>query len=157
MASTGKAAWLEAGLVWDEIADATDEGIAAALEEIGIVVHRMIVTKLSFAGGGATYTRGGVSHTASAPGEPPAVDTGQYRASWAWKVLGGQKAVEIFTDQERGPWLEFGTSRMAPRPHVRPVMEEASTTKIAPIVRRRIVDAQKQIRGKTFAMDLVMR
>ena len=66
------------------------------------------------------------AHRASAPGQPPAVDTGTYRASWRHRFGGIGSASptgDVYTEQERGPWLEFGTARMAARPHAGPVSE----------------------------------
>jgi len=73
---------------------------------------------------GRTYRRGkkGV-HTASAPGEAPATDTGQLvnsiqsqregRASWAVNVL-----------DPKGRMLETGTRRILPRPFLKPALEK---------------------------------
>jgi hypothetical protein len=65
-----------------------------------------------------------ISHTqryyrASAPGQPPAIRTGVYRASWRAKSVEGVDEAEVGTGDVRGPWLEKGTENMAPRPHVR--------------------------------------
>lgn len=63
-------------------------------------------------------------HHASAPGSPPAVDTGRLRASYGHSVNHSTlfDELSIGTGDEKAPWLEFGTSKMAPRPHLRPVM-----------------------------------
>lgn len=62
----------------------------------------------------------------SLPGEPPAVDTGDYRASWTFRPAHrtpfGWEA-ESFTPMELGVWLEYGTRHMAPRPHARVIAE----------------------------------
>jgi hypothetical protein len=67
-------------------------------------------------------------HRASKEGEPPAPDTGQYRASWHpvldWDGLGGA----LFTNDKRATWLEKGTPRMGARPHAGPVAERLKTT-----------------------------
>jgi hypothetical protein len=76
--------------------------------------------------GGRTYVRGGVAHTASAPGQYPATDSG---------ILVGSVRMELPTEADKtgrvgtriayGPMLEFGTSRMAARPWLLPSFERA--------------------------------
>lgn len=58
----------------------------------------------------------------SSPGNPPGVDTGRLRASWRHRIT-GPHAGEVFTDVVYAPFLEFGTRRMAPRPHAGPTAE----------------------------------
>lgn len=104
-------------------------GAREGLTRVAVEVNGAIKKKLSEPGTGAVYLRGknrDIEHRASAPGEPPAVDTGQYRASWKWRAgeENGEPFSEVFTSQARGPWLEFGTSRMQARPHLRPVVHE---------------------------------
>lgn len=63
------------------------------------------------------------SHQASAPGESPAIDTFEYGQSI--KVISDSDGfATIGTDSELGPWLEFGTSKMAPRPHFTPAFAQ---------------------------------
>lgn len=101
------------------------KGGPVALSKVGVEATSEIKRILSQPGRGATYRRGGVTHRASSPGDPPAVDTGRYRASWDWVVsgAGAAAALSIGTPDKRGPWLEFGTSRMLPRPHLRVLRE----------------------------------
>ncbi len=71
---------------------------------------------------GRLYKRGNVVHQASAPGEPPATDTGnlvnsgyarrQRRCLW-WVGFSAEYAAA----------LECGTPRMLPRPYLRPAVE----------------------------------
>lgn len=58
----------------------------------------------------------------SAPGEPPAKQTGRLRASVAWEVAG--LVARVGTNVRYGRWLEFGTSRMAARPWLRRALAE---------------------------------
>ena len=73
-------------------------------------------------------------YTASAPGEPPAVRTGAFRASWqptAREVFGSYISrieSDIKTDNggyTLGEILQGGTSRMAPRPYQDEILEKA--------------------------------
>ena len=62
------------------------------------------------------------SHQASAPGEAPAIDTFEYGQSI--KVESDSDGfATIGTDSELGPWLEYGTSKMEPRPHFQPTFD----------------------------------
>lgn len=78
-------------------------------------------------------------YTASAPGEPPAVRTGAFRASWQPKQrvdVGTNNQVSVTsyiesrqrTDNGRynlGSMLENGNGKMAPRPYKEKVQEKA--------------------------------
>lgn len=78
--------------------------------------------------------KNGRYYTASAPGEPPAVRTGTFRASWqpVSKVVFGSYISRIEsgarTDNGKyvlGEILEEGTQRMAPRPYEDAILEKA--------------------------------
>lgn len=82
-----------------------------------------VIDTLSHPGTGRTYTRGRVAHTASAPNNPPAVDTGNLRQSIGIDTsqLSALKvAVGVTRAAPYAVHLEFGTSRMAPRPFLLP-------------------------------------
>ena len=77
-------------------------------------------------------------YTASAPGEPPAVRLGHFRLSWHPKTFvespNGEYSVvsqvESTLKTEKGNHLlgeilEYGTDRMAPRPHQERIQEKA--------------------------------
>lgn len=75
---------------------------------------------------GATYARGSVTHTASAPGQYPASDTGRLAASVRMEMpQAGNLTGRVGTAVFYGPMLEFGTSRMAARPWLMPSFERA--------------------------------
>lgn len=78
------------------------------------------------------------TYTASAPGEPPAVRTGAFRASWQAKTestgsgdnLSVKAEIESAARTDNGRYLlgailENGTSRMAPRPYKEKIQEKA--------------------------------
>ncbi|NPV72079.1 MAG: HK97 gp10 family phage protein [Firmicutes bacterium] len=67
-------------------------------------------------------------YTASAPGEPPAQRTGRLRSSIRSRLLARRflwYIGEVGTDVEYASHLEFGTSRMEPRPFLRPAYERS--------------------------------
>lgn len=62
----------------------------------------------------------------SDPGEPPKVVTGKLRSSIDHVIRRGVTEDQgiVGTNNEYAPALEFGTSKMAPRPFFRPTIEE---------------------------------
>lgn len=64
-------------------------------------------------------------HRASAPGEPPATDSGQLVGSIEYSMTGDTSAA-VGTNVEHGMHAEFGTSQMEPRPWLGPAFEEAA-------------------------------
>lgn len=77
------------------------------------------------------YTK--ATYTASAPGEPPARRTGNLRMHWNGQVKsenasGGGVAIvaELESQESYAAHLENGTSRMAPRPFVEKIKQEAA-------------------------------
>jgi HK97 gp10 family phage protein len=64
-------------------------------------------------------------HQTSAPGEPPAVDTGHLTGSGYTKRI-GKLAWEAGFSADYALYLEFGTSRMAARPFLFPAVQQAA-------------------------------
>jgi HK97 gp10 family phage protein len=65
------------------------------------------------------------NHTASAPGQPPAIDTGRLVGSvfsTGVERIGGDLAVRVGTNTEYAIYLEQGTERMAARPFIAPAV-----------------------------------
>lgn len=56
----------------------------------------------------------------SAPGTPPAIDTGMLTNSIDTVVIMRGKEWRVVVKADYGPYLEFGTPRMAARPFMRP-------------------------------------
>ena len=71
--------------------------------------------------------RGKKFHRPSAPGFPPNVDTGELRSSIGHEVLKGSLFVDGLVGDtfnlEYAPMLELGTSKMRPRPYLRPALK----------------------------------
>ena len=78
-------------------------------------------------GHGRRYGR----HTASAPGESPAPDSGNLRRNWRKTVLaerhlhGIRITCRIKSDMPYSEYLDKGTRRMAPRPYKERIRESA--------------------------------
>jgi len=120
-----------------------------ALIKEGLLIERDIKISLSEQGGGNVYMIGkkrNIAHQASAPGEAPAVLTGRLRASITTAWTDGQRPtpdgkaekedavgipggsmrdfrVVVGTNVDYAVFLELGTSKMAPRPFMRPALE----------------------------------
>tara|TARA_R110000824_G_scaffold59702_1_gene160093 strand:+ start:111 stop:548 length:438 start_codon:yes stop_codon:yes gene_type:complete len=62
-------------------------------------------------------------HRASAAGQPPATDTGRLANSIVYDKK-GPLTCEVSTDVKYGPWLEFGTMKIMPRPNWVPTIKE---------------------------------
>ena len=71
---------------------------------------------------GSMYRRRGVEHVASAPGEPPASDTGRLVQSIRTEYEDGGLAGTVVAGVRYAEYLEFGTARMEPRPFMRPAL-----------------------------------
>ena len=70
---------------------------------------------------GNVYKRGNATHTASAPGQSPANDTGKLAGGIKYnKVADNEHEVKITT--EYALMLEVGTSKMLARPFIMPTM-----------------------------------
>ena len=120
--------------------EAANRGMLSAMIE----ADALLVDKLSQPGQGAVYDRyfftdanGTVrpgkkrkkAHRASAPGDPPAVDTGNLRRNRATEVIsvGGGVSIGILSvNSEYAEALEFGTEKMAPRPFLGPIITESA-------------------------------
>lgn len=76
---------------------------------------------------GRTYTRGGVSHTASQPGNPPNIDIGTLINTIRQEEV-GPLTRHIVAGSDHALPLEEGTERIAPRPYMRPAFERARKT-----------------------------
>lgn len=71
---------------------------------------------------GRIYTRRGVEHQASAPGEPPASDIGNLANSITLEPELARLAVVVRAGADYAAALEYGTQKMEPRPFMRPAL-----------------------------------
>jgi HK97 gp10 family phage protein len=104
--------------------------VAYALQETRAIAVQGI---LSGNKSGATYTRGGASHTASAAGEYPANDTGYLASNINVQPSTTGLSGSVESRANYSAHLEFGTSKMAARPFMQPSAEQ-----VRPKLRRRI-------------------
>lgn len=72
---------------------------------------------------GRIYVRRGVSHQASAPGQPPASDTGRLVNSITTEYQPDKMTGTVQYGTEYAAFLEYGTANMEPRPFARPALE----------------------------------
>lgn len=112
-------------IVFDDAAlaaifSSADGPVAKELTRIAIKVERKAKQLASTPGRGRVYGR----HRASAPGDGPAVDTGRLRASITRETgkVGSVLVARVGTDVKYAKWLELGTSKMSPRPFLRPAL-----------------------------------
>ncbi len=82
-----------------------------------------------------------VQHTASAPGHPPAVDTGTLVANVAIDIDSDRMGASIGTNVLHGAYMEFGTATVAARPWLFPAHERN---------RKKIVDWMKRAANKVL-------
>lgn len=64
----------------------------------------------------------GPLHVPSDPGEPPNADTHQLDMSIDVRVNASKKSVSVTSEAPYSAFLEFGTSRISPRPFLRPAL-----------------------------------
>lgn len=104
---------------------------------------------------GRTYRRRGTIHQASAPGEPPASDTGRlvnaittdYRLP-SMRARGGARELRgrVIARSQYALFLELGTQKMQPRPFLRPALANK-----LPEIRQRILDVIARVNANTAA------
>lgn len=112
----------------DKVLDSLDNIAGQRMAEACIHVQNKTKEKLSGDRSGRTYRVPGTkkTYTASAPGEPPAVMTGQLRSSIKYRIVGELQVLrgEVGSELKKAPMLEFGTRKMAARPFLRPTFQE---------------------------------
>ena len=112
---------------FDAMPAAIRKGVQAELYKGGLMIQNTAKRKILSPGSGRTYKRRTVSHRASAPGQPPASDTGRLASSIAVAILGGGDVVCVSAGGgivNYAVHLEYGTERMEERPFMRPSLNE---------------------------------
>jgi len=99
------------------------------MEKAVITVKNATVTKLSGQRKGRIYKVPGSNRTyqASAAGEPPATRLGELKDSVKWTIETQGKEITgtVGTDKEYGAVLEFGSSKILPRPWLQKSFDES--------------------------------
>lgn len=117
------------------VVDAMEDGADDAREALGREGVRRVQVLLT----GPKSGPGG----ASLPGEPPGEITGHLKRSYQYKMEG--EGVVIYSDAEYAAYLEFGTSKMDPRPHLRPAVA-SMLPNITTIVAAHVAGKVRQVR-----------
>jgi hypothetical protein len=122
-----------------EVMDKIDGTARARMEQAVNEIRNETLTTLSGQRSGRTYTVPGThkTYTASAPGEAPAIATGELKQSISTEVEGEGKSVvgRVGSDKIQALMTEFGTRTIAPRPWLR-VSFEKSEAKVKEIFTR---------------------
>jgi HK97 gp10 family phage protein len=122
-----------------EIQDQLSEALGQGLLKGTILVRNEVLRLLSGQRSGKLYKVPGTRRTyrASQPGEPPASRLGHLRSSYVYRVLGTGHQAQGFvgSEVEYAHYLEYGTYKMAPRPHLIPAMRN-SKPKIEKLFKR---------------------
>lgn len=101
------------------------KGVKKAVRVAGTTVRNDAI--LSIAQGaktGRVYTRGNVSHQASAAGEAPATDTGYLVGNINLVMDADGLGCSVDSRADYSSHLEFGTRKMAARPFLQPALEQ---------------------------------
>ena len=113
-----------------------EDGVSRAVKAAGIEVITDVRRRIERGPKtGVTYTRGNISHTASAPGQAPATDNG-FLARSIYFEQSSKLSATVGSRLAYASYLEFGTTRIKPRPSWTPAVEAAS-----PKLQKRIEDA----------------
>jgi hypothetical protein len=129
-------------IVQRHVLEATKAGAQMVLNDANVSIARGTKS-------GRTYRRRGIEHQASAPGEPPATDTGALIASGRADAVVDGATVEAVVDY-RAPYavhLEYGTRKMLPRPFLNPAIER-NRARIGALIARAIATATAQFARK---------
>jgi HK97 gp10 family phage protein len=117
----------------DQVITNAQPQVMEKLLEGGNTIKAEIVKEFNEPKSGKVYG----SHTASAPGEPPANMTGKLLESI--KVRQEGNSVIIGTTLDYGTYLELGTSILAARPYLQPAYQKKLPEIIASITNIQII------------------
>jgi hypothetical protein len=133
-----------------------------AAEELSIVglneAQKLILHKGSY----KEYTKNGVKRMSSSPGEPPAATRGgDLESSLYQKVVSrpnqNPAVAEFGSKAPFAKDLEFGTTKLQPRPFMRPARNNVAKVAGSHVVRNLQIAytrKTKALKGKTFVVDM---
>ena len=107
--------------VREEVAKEITKGLFVSAKRVEKEAKKSI---LSGKKSGREYTRGSVTHRASAPGQAPASDTGRLANSINGDLEPRKGSAFVRVAAKYGKPLEFGTSKFAARPFLFPALEK---------------------------------
>lgn len=121
-----------------EVRTEIEGGFKRNVKAATLILHKAVLQKLR--GGGRTGEQyripgGARTYTASAPGEPPAVRTGRHLSMWDFTFSKDGTVGRVGNTLKYALYLERGTSKMAPRPTLKPGLTE-NESKISRALRR---------------------
>lgn len=108
----------------DRLLKDVEARVEQALGEVALLVAQTARNSIQSGDrGGRLYQRHGIVHIASAPGEPPAEQSGQLADSIDVEQDDQQTAHRVTVGAPYAASLEFGSLHMSPRPFLRPALE----------------------------------
>lgn len=124
----------------------TNKYILREYNYIAQLMRNEAVTNVSQPGTGKIYKRGNKTHQASRPGQAPATDTGVLKANIFADLAKNELAAKfgVKAGVKYARFLEYGTSKMAPRPFIRPAYNKFKD-KIKPAVISALRQAIKEV------------
>jgi HK97 gp10 family phage protein len=114
---------------------ATNVALTAAWKEVGtLLTNKLQYMIRNGPRTGRVYTFRGRKHQASAPGEVPANRTGRLAKSVGYEAT-GHHTLQFGEEAEYAGWLENGTKKMAPRPHLSVAVNEMQTVTMQTLIK----------------------
>jgi len=92
-----------------------------------MMVERTAQESIKEKGTGRSYTRNGITHTASSAGNPPATDSGFLGQNITMNVTSkpdGSVVGQVISASPYSKALEYGTVNMQPRPFMHPAFQK---------------------------------
>lgn len=145
---SGNASWnFPTGVILNAIVDGASRGTQRLILEAQLEVKK----KLSLGGTGRKHP--GLRYTSSAPGQPPAAQTGTLRRSWqtgtARNVKTGNRiGWRLGSSIRYARRLEFGGGFILPRPYLRPALN-AIRPRVARVMKIHIDQALRRAIPRT--------
>lgn len=101
-----------------QINDDVETGTIQLLLELGELVRQEAMASIR------EGTIRGPGHIPSRPGDPPKGDTGRLELGIDVELRASEKTVNVISRAPYSAALEFGTSRIEPRPFLRPALQK---------------------------------